>query len=484
MRPNPPRKQRSKHRSKHSGKHRSKIGLKKSAARKPSRIDRTPFEVTVEDIGHKGDGIAFHEGEMVFVPGSLVGEVIEVVPITKTAAGIIAEIGRIITPSDARKDPDCYVAAQCGGCTFQHMAHDVYHNWKAAMLRTQLAPLNLDDDLWQDSFNAEYGGRRRARLAYRHIAAGVVCGFRARKSHQIIVPKGCTILHPELISAHSILSKEILSKLATGSQGEVVITLVDQGFDIAIYPDTPPSHKEVSSLIDAAADCALARPALERPALARLALARLTLAEKDGRMTSIFTAHTPSLNWPIDSAKGFTLLPAPGAFLQADAGAESVMQADVMANIGGAKKVLDLFCGSGALSLPLLHGPVPPTLIHGYDSGGDALAAMLASAKAAGFHHDVKTTPRNLAKDPLSKDELDGYDAVIVDPPRSGAGTQMPALANSDIPKIMMVSCNPVSFVRDAAVLIETGYQCRSIRMLDQFMLTPHVEITALFTRN
>ena len=479
MRPTPPHKQRSKHRSKHRGKHRSKIGLKKSAARKPSRIDRTPFEVTVEDIGHKGDGIAFHEGEMVFVPGSLVGEVIEVVPITKTAAGIIAEIGCIITPSDARKDPDCYVAAQCGGCTFQHMAHDVYHNWKAAMLRTQLAPLNLDDDLWQDSFNAEYGGRRRARLAYRHIVAGVVCGFRARKSHQIIVPKGCTILHPELISARGILSKEILSKLATGSQGEVVITLVDQGFDIAIYPDTPPSHKEVSSLIAAAADCALARPALER-----LALARLTLAEKDGLMTSIFTARTPSLNWPIDNAKGFTLLPAPGAFLQADAGAESVMQADVMVNIGGAKKVLDLFCGSGALSLPLLHGPVPPTLIHGYDSGGDALAAMLASAKAAGFHHDVKTTPRNLAKDPLSKDELDGYDAVIVDPPRSGAATQMPALANSDIPKIMMVSCNPASFVRDAAVLIKTGYQCRSIRMLDQFMLTPHVEITALFTRN
>ena len=475
MRPTPPHKQRSKHR----GKHRSKIGLKKSAARKPSRIDRTPFEVTVEDIGHKGDGIAFHEGEMVFVPSSLVGEVIEVVPITKTAAGIIAEIGRIITPSDARKDPDCYVAAQCGGCTFQHMAHDVYHNWKATMLRTQLAPLNLDDDLWQDSFNAEYGGRRRARLAYRHIAAGVVCGFRARKSHQIIVPKGCTILHPELISARGILSKEILSKLATGSQGEVVITLVDQGFDIAIYPDTPPSHKEVSSLIAAAADCALARPALER-----LALARLTLAEKDGLMTSIFTARTPSLNWPIDNAKSFTLLPAPGAFLQADAGAESVMQADVMANIGGAKKVLDLFCGSGALSLPLLHGPVPPTLIHGYDSGGDALAAMLASAKAAGFRHNVKTTPRNLAKDPLSKDELDGYDAVIVDPPRSGAATQMPALANSDIPKIMMVSCNPASFVRDAAVLIKTGYQCRSIRMLDQFMLTSHVEITALFTRN
>ncbi len=440
-------------------------------ARRPSRFDRTPLEVTIEMIGHQGDGIAHHDGRMVFVPGSLVGEDIKAVPTGVTAAGITTEIEDIITPSTVRKDADCHVADQCGGCTFQHMSHDAYHAWKDDMVRSALAPLHLDDTIWQESFYAEYGNRRRARLAYRHIAAGVVCGFRARKSHQIIAPKGCVILHPELIAARRVLHKEILPKLGMGSQGEVVITMVDQGFDIAIYPDKTPSHDEVSSLIDAAAACGLVR---------------LALAEKDGRVIPIFTKETPSLDWKLDGhidGKDFTLLPAPGAFLQADAQAEAVMQGDVMAGIGGAGRVLDLFCGSGTLSLPLLRHDSPPTLIHGFDSGGDALAAMSASAKAAGFNHEVKTTPRNLAKDPLSGQELAGFDAAIVDPPRSGASTQMPALADSDINSIMMVSCNPASFARDAAVLIDGGYRCNNIRMVDQFMLTPHVELTALFTR-
>ena len=107
----------------------------------------------------------------------------------------------------------------------------------------------------------------------------------------------------------------------------------------------------------------------------------------------------------------------------------------------------------------------------------------MAAAKSAGHHHRISVENRNLFKDPLSVAELAPFDAAIIDPPRAGAMAQMPAIAASTLKKVMMVSCNPTSFARDAQLLIVGGFHCRWVQVIDQFYLTSHTEMMACFDR-
>lgn len=449
---------------------------RKAKQRKPvtKPVDTTPIQVVVASVGHQGDGIAaldpekFNGATQAFIPNTLPDEEVIITPKAHTKFGIDAELGEVITPSPHRQKAQCQVADHCGGCQTQIMADQFYQDWKFEAVKNILAPLDIPEESWRQTFTVKEKSRRRARLAYRHTASGIICGFRERKSHQIIAPQGCVILNESLMTCVEALQHDILPALSVKSLGEVTITDTDQGWDITLHPEAMPSHDEIAGMINGAS---------ERP------VARLSLAEKDGLVTPHFTKRAPKLTWSHEDGKTLTLFPAPGSFLQVDSEAEKVMQSDILHSLKGYEKVLDLFCGSGTLSLPLLMQDKLPTLIHGYDSGDDALEAMQASAKAADAYHRVNVTRQNLFKDPITTDEINRYDAVIVDPPRAGASTLMPALADSNVRRIMMVSCNPQTFTRDASVLCEGGYECSHIRMIDQFLKTPHAELVAQFDR-
>ena len=107
----------------------------------------------------------------------------------------------------------------------------------------------------------------------------------------------------------------------------------------------------------------------------------------------------------------------------------------------------------------------------------------MTAAKSAGHHHRISVENRNLFKDPLNVAELAPFDAAIIDPPRAGAAAQMPAIVGSNVRRVMMVSCNPASFARDAQILIEGGFHCRWAQVIDQFYLTSHTEMMACFDR-
>jgi len=96
----------------------------------------------------------------------------------------------------------------------------------------------------------------------------------------------------------------------------------------------------------------------------------------------------------------------------------------------------------------------------------------------------VKTEIRDLFRRPLEPIELNRLDAVVIDPPRAGAKAQIAALAASTVSRIASVSCNPVTFARDAAVLVASGYSLEWVQVIDQFRWSAHVELVAAFSRN
>src|SRR5690606_7551186 len=134
--------------------------------------------------------------------------------------------------------------------------------------------------------------------------------------------------------------------------------------------------------------------------------------------------------------------PPPGGFLQACEPSEATMVKLVQEATGGVRKVVDLFAGSGTFSLPL----ATTATVHAVESEVEALAALDKAAKRATGLRPVTVEKRDLFRRPLMKDELNRFDAAVIDPPRAGAEAQSRQLAASSVKRIAMVSCNAGTF--------------------------------------
>lgn len=113
-----------------------------------------------------------------------------------------------------------------------------------------------------------------------------------------------------------------------------------------------------------------------------------------------------------------------------------------------------------------------------------AVAALEAGWRQAPELRRLSAWTRDLFRRPLMPDELAAFDAVVIDPPRAGAEAQVIEIARSEVPVVAAVSCNPVTFARDARIMVAGGYAIDWIEVVDQFRWSAHVEIAARFSRH
>jgi 23S rRNA (uracil1939-C5)-methyltransferase len=142
--------------------------------------------------------------------------------------------------------------------------------------------------------------------------------------------------------------------------------------------------------------------------------------------------------------------------------------------------VLDLFAGSGTFALPLAERAE----VHAVEGSAAALVALDAAWRRTPGLRRITTEARDLVRRRLHAADLAGYDAVVIDPPRAGAEAQARALAAARPARVAAISCNPVTFARDAALLAEGGLALRWLRVVDQFRWSPHIELVAAFSRD
>jgi 23S rRNA (uracil1939-C5)-methyltransferase len=177
---------------------------------------------------------------------------------------------------------------------------------------------------------------------------------------------------------------------------------------------------------------------------------------------------------------GIDVVPPPGAFLQAVAAAEHEMAQIVTEAIVGVARVADLFCGIGTFALPLARN----SRVLAVDSDARLLGALNAAARRAQGLKPIETKQRDLSRTPLAPKELEGFDAVVFDPPRAGAKAQAERLAQSRVPLVVAVSCDPGTLARDLRILVDGGYGLESVAPIDQFLFSAHVEAVAVLRRS
>lgn len=151
----------------------------------------------------------------------------------------------------------------------------------------------------------------------------------------------------------------------------------------------------------------------------------------------------------------------------------------VLEALGKAKRVADLFAGSGTFALRIAR----KAKVHAVEGEEKALKALDNAARNTQGLKPVTVEKRDLFRRPLMASELKVFDAVVFDPPRAGAEDQCKELARSGVKTIVAVSCNPVSLARDLSILTAAGYRIRLVTPIDQFLWSAHVEAVAVLEK-
>lgn len=400
----------------------------------------------IERLGHLGDGIA---AGPVFVPRALPGEEV---------AGDLTdgriEAPRILMPSPHRIKAPCRHYNACGGCALMHGSDEFVADWKTEIVKNALSAHDLAP-AFRPIQTSPPLSRRRAVLSAKRAKKGAIIGFHGRRSSAITPIDQCHLLHPDILSAFPALAE--LAVIGGSRKGELAIcvTRSSVGLDVSVTGGKPLERNLETELAQALHRCGFARLAWDGEVIAT----QIPPTQRFGRAD---------------------IVPPPGAFLQATHDGEAALLAAVRDIIGDARRVVDLFAGCGTFALPLAQY----FEVHAVEGQADMLDALSAGWRnATGLRH-VTIETRDLFRNPLMPDELDRFDAAVIDPPRAGASAQVAKMAASDMKTIAMVSCNPVSFAQDARILVDAGFSLNWVQVVDQFRWSTHIEQVASFTRH
>ncbi|SEP68835.1 23S rRNA m(5)U-1939 methyltransferase [Faunimonas pinastri] len=408
-----------------------------------------PEILTVETIGHRGDGIAQGARGPVYVPFSLPGE-----RISAEVKGDRARILDIVEPSPDRVAPICKHFGICGNCALQMMPLEQTRDLKRSFVQDSLDQQKIEVEA-APTIGVRVDSRRRVVLTVAQVEGKLVMGYHRRLSNEIFNVEECPVAVPAIQAKLGDL-RTLVGKLGLGRKpARINVLATDNGLDVSVTEAPKVPSRLVSTLLQAtqAAD-----------------FARLTV---NGEMIATFAE-------PMLMIAGTPMVTPPGAFIQASAEAEAVMIDLMLPHLAGSKRVADLFAGFGTFSLALAR----TAAVRAVESSPVALAALGDAIRRAQGLKAIETERRDLFEFPVQVKELKGFDGAVFDPPRVGAREQAAVLAGSKLPRIAAVSCNPASFARDARVLIDGGYRLERVVPIDQFVYSAETEVIGLFLRN
>ncbi|MGD8880007.1 MAG: class I SAM-dependent RNA methyltransferase [Methyloceanibacter sp.] len=405
-------------------------------------------ELTIDQLGSQGDGVAEAPSGPVFVPFTLPGERVSA---KVTSDKKYADCITILDASPKRVDPVCPHFGVCGGCALQHMETSSYLDWKRDCVVRALRSRGLNAAV-EPARAVPLGNRRRAVFHIERRGKELVLGYRRARSHDTIDIEVCPILSARIVAALPAIKALVAPLLGDRREARITVTDTENGLDLAVK-GVPPPDAALAKLAGIAGEHGFARIAL-------------------GSESLLFAPTTLRLG------RALVSLP-PGAFVQASPIAEAEMVELVCEGVGKSKRVADLFSGLGTFSFALAERAT----VDAYESSAEALAALSEAARHATRLKPMRTHRRDLLRDPLGWRELKDFDAVVFDPPRAGAAAQAAQLAKSKVKHVAAVSCNPATLARDLRLLVDGGYEISQVVPIDQFLYSSHIEVVAHLAR-
>jgi 23S rRNA (uracil1939-C5)-methyltransferase len=416
------------------------------------------IEVTVERAVYRGQGLARHQGQVVFVPRGLPGDRLRVRVASVTPGYVKADIEEVLTPAAGRIEARCPHFTECGGCAYQHLDPGAQAALKESVLRDALRRAGT---AWDQPIavrpSPPEGWRTRATLHVEHARDGAVrLGFHREASHQVVDIERCLQLSAPMMAAARGLREALATRpalaravrdveLAESFDGRRLVASLETDLD-------PKQAAGASSLGDSL------------PGLTGLGL----VAGEGRRRRFLLLRGDPHVD---ANVHGIPLRAHVQSFFQANRFLVDALVQEVLDRTPAGGSVLDLYAGVGLFALPLGRRAEE---VRGLELSPYAVEDARVNAEAAGLSHvrihqgDVREMAQWLPR----PDER-----VVLDPPRTGAGAEIVRMVAARRPaSIVYVSCDPPTLGRDLKVLAAEGYRPESITGFDLFPDTFHVE--------
>lgn len=431
-----------------------------------SVTDDAATTVVIEDLTHDGLGVADIEGRRAFVAGALPGETVRVGRKRRKRRYYEAELLEIVEPSADRVEPGCEFFGRCGGCALQHLAYPAQVEFKRKVVADAFATIaKLCPERWLEPITGpQWGYRRRARLGAKfvHGKERVLVGFRERAAPYITDMDSCPVLVEQVGNALGDLAATIGRTTIRSRIPQIEVSVGDTGGAMVVRVLEPPSAEDEALL----------------EAFGRRHGLSVYLQPSGPDSVRPLTGTGAELRYELPEF-GVTLEFEPNDFIQINAEVNRKMVATALASAGLAPgdRVLDLYCGLGNFTLPIA---ARVTEVTGVEGDAALVARAVQNARRNGV-----TNAKFLAADLSTADWRffrERWDVVFLDPARAGAEAAAAAMGRMAPRRIVYVSCHPGTLARDASILVSGhGYSLASVRVLDMFPNTHHVEAIAVF---
>jgi 23S rRNA (uracil1939-C5)-methyltransferase len=439
------------------------------------------MELEVESIDLEANGVARHEGKVVFVRDALAGERVSAQLVRRKPKFDVAQTVKVLRASSARVSPRCPHFGVCGGCSMQHLDE-----------RSQLAIKQraLEDQLWhigkvrpetmlRPIAGPPWGYRYRARLSVRHVPkkGGVLVGFHEKRSSYVADMTSCAIL-PPAISALLPLLRELVGALTIRDRLPQIELAVGDSAGTPGLP--PPLPVLVLRILQPLA------PTDEERLRAFADAHGIQFYLQPGGPDTAVPFHPPERQLAYALPEFGLLFPyGPTEFTQVNAGVNRVLVRRALALLDPrpGERVADFFCGLGNFTLPIARRGAT---VVGVEGSAALVARAEENAARNGLAGRATFRAANLFEaTPAGIEALGPLDKVLIDPPREGAIALVKALPGDGSPRrIVYVSCSPATLARDAAVLVhDHGYALAAAGVVNMFPHTAHVESIAVFAR-
>ena len=422
------------------------------------------IELTVTTLAHGGAGLGHHDGKAVFVFGAIPGDRIRCRIVQSKKRFARAELVEVVEPSADRQQPACPHFGACGGCDWQQLSYEQQCHWKQQLFTDSCERHgHIDRNRIQPFVPAPsaFGYRSRVQFKCYDTPEGFILGFYRRGSHYVIDVRQCPVIAAE-IADQMTPWRQLLD-------GSIYAALVPQ-IDMAVGSDSA-LRTIVHYRGDAVEDfCQWLTGQLD-------AVSGTVLVQVGRKSSLTLLRGQPELTIEVDHP-ALPLRYGPGGFAQVHLEQNRFLVEQVLAaaEVGPNDTVLDLYCGMGNFSLPLARRA-------GQVFGVEDYAPSIDSAKSNGDACGIKnTTFRACSVESFLHEWARPVDVIVLDPPRSGAREAVDGMIRCQPRRIVYVSCDQQTLMRDLTVLGQ-AYRVKFVQALDMFPQTAHTEAIAVLDR-
>lgn len=439
------------------------------ARRKPLPPD--PVRAVIESLTHEGRGVTRVEGKTVFVDGALAGEEVMFRYLRRRRSYDEGQVVEVVQAAPERVTPRCAHFGVCGGCSLQHLAPAAQIRTKQQVLLDDLTRLGrvAPERVLEPITGPVWEYRRRARLGVKYVRkkGRVLVGFRERGRPYLAELERCEVLDAR-VGPHLAALGELIQGLSAYERiAQIEVALGDTEGALVFRNLDPLSATDEAAL----------------KAFGQTHGLQIWIQPGGPQTATALWPEAPRLSYALPNhAAEIEFLPTDFTQVNADINRAMVDRALELLAPEPQERVLELFAGLGNFTIPLARQAGQVVAVEG--EGG-----LVARARENAVRNEVTNIEHHVADLAAAVADLpwlrrQQYDAVLLDPPRTGAEAVLAPVARTGARRLVYVSCNPATLARDAGELVHAhGFSLRAAGVMDMFPHTAHVESIALFER-